>query len=100
MKEPIEVLTIAEVVHFAVKAAADAHRSIVDSGGGLRAADEAARTAFKCCMPVLESKASVQAYLAATVRGMELHLISVRESQQYIKAARLWMSAETAKVAA
>ena len=96
MKEP----TIAESVHFAAKAAAQAYGCIISSGGSHAAADAAARTAFKCCMPVLESRHSVQAYLATIVRGMELHLITIRESQQFIKAARLWITAEQGKAVA
>jgi hypothetical protein len=100
MKEPIEVLTIAEVVDFAAKAAREAYNTIKESGGEHEAAQEAARTAFKCCMPTLESRAAVQAYIATVVRGMELRLLTLRESQQYIKAARLWISAEMAGRAA
>ena len=93
MNEP----SIAETVHFAAAAAAEAYRTIIDGKGDHTAADAAARTAFKCCMPVMESRHSVQAYLATIVRGMELHLITVRESQQFIKAARLWITADERK---
>jgi hypothetical protein len=92
--------TTQEIVHFAAKAAATAYHDVIDSGATHAAADAAARVAFKCCMPTLESRSSVQAFIATVVRGMELHLITTRESQQYIKAARLWISAETGKVAA
>jgi hypothetical protein len=89
--------TIAETVHFAAAAAAEAYRTIINDKGSHIAADAAARTAFKCCMPILQSRHSVQAYLATIVRGMELHLITVRESQQFIKAARLWITADERK---
>ncbi|MBN9617318.1 MAG: hypothetical protein BGO25_13270 [Acidobacteriales bacterium 59-55] len=92
MNEP----TIAEAVHLAVKAAAQACRCIVECGGDQRAANEAARVAYRMNMPILESRVSVQAYLATVVRGIELHLITIRESQQLVKAARLWITAADA----
>ena len=92
--------TISETVHFAAKAAATAYHDLIQLGANHTAADAAARVAFKCCMPILEDRESVQAFLATVVRGIELHLISARESQQFVKAARLWISAETGKVAA
>jgi hypothetical protein len=91
---------IAETVHFAAAAAAEAYRVIINGDGNHAAADAAARTAFKCCMPIIDSRQSVQAYLATIVRGLELHLLTVRESQQYIKAARLWITADERKQAA
>ena len=92
--------SISEVVHFAAKAAATAYHDIIQMDGNHAAADAAARVAFKCCMPILDSRAAVQAYLATVVRGMELHLISTAESDQYIKAARVWVTADAKVVAA
>jgi hypothetical protein len=93
MSEVTEVRTISEVVHFATKAAAEAYREVADAGGKAKDADYAARQAFRNNLPTLESRASVQAFLAAVVRGLELHLLSANESQQFVRAARLWVTA-------
>lgn len=99
MNEVKDVRTISEVVHFAAKAAAEAHREVFTQSGNVSAAEDAARMAYRANLPTLESRASVQAYLAAVTRGMEMHLISVREGRQLIWAARIWMTAERKQAA-
>lgn len=99
MSETKDVRTISEVVHFAAKAAAEACREVFDATGNIRASEDAARMAFRNNLPTLESRASVQAYLATITRGMELHLISVSEGRQLIWAARIWMTAERKQAA-
>ncbi len=93
--------TISEAVHFAAKAAATAYHDIITiNGGDHAAADAAARCAFKCCMPIIEDRESVQAFLATMVRGIELHLITAPEAQQFARAAYLWLRAEPKRRAA
>lgn len=93
MNEPKDVRTIAEVVHFAAKAAAEAYREVFSQSHNDKAADSAARTAYRTNMPTLESSVSVQAYLAVVTRGIELHLLSPSEAKQMIWAARVWLAA-------
>jgi len=93
MNEPRDVRTIAEVVHFAAKAAAEAYREVFAQTKNGKAADTAARDAYRTNLPTLESNVSVQAYLAAVTRGIELHLLSPSEAKQMIWAARVWLAA-------
>jgi hypothetical protein len=93
-----DVRSIEETVHFATKAAAEAHREVFRQSNNAAAADAAARLAYRMNLPTLESKPTVQAYLAAITRGMELCLISNREAKQFIWAARIWLAAEKKQV--
>lgn len=94
MNQPRDVRTIAEVVHFAAKAAAEAYREVFEQSHHDGPAHRAARVAFLANMPTLESSVSVQAYLAVVTRGIELHLVSPSEAKQMIGAARVWLAAE------
>lgn len=91
-----DVLTIAEVVHFCTKAAAEAHREVFKQSHDGRAADVAAKMAFVVNMPCLENNAAVQAYLACVARGIELHLVSHKEAIRMTAVARSWLAADAA----
>jgi hypothetical protein len=94
------VFTIEEAVNFAIDAAQEAYDAVLKKGKSDHAANEAAKTAYRNCMPLLETKPAVKAFIACVAQGVHLDFINAEEAKLLLYGAQVWLQIEGAKEAA
>jgi hypothetical protein len=92
------VFTIEEAVNFCIDAAQEAYDAVLEKGDKSEfAANEAAKCAYRNCMPLRESKATVKCFIATVAQGVHLHFISNEEARLLLYGAQVWLQIEGAK---
>jgi hypothetical protein len=94
------VFTIEEAVNFAIDAAQEAYDTVVKDEGSEFAANEAAKSAYRNCMPLLETKAAAKAFIATVAQGVHLEFFDPEEARLLLYGAQVWLQVEAAKEAA
>jgi hypothetical protein len=92
------VLTIEEAVHFAVDAAQEAYNGCGPNATEY-ARNNAARNAYRNCMPLLETKASAKCFIAAVAQGVHLEFISAEEAKLLLYGVQVWLQVESDRTA-
>jgi hypothetical protein len=94
------VYTIEEAVNFAIDAAQEAYNAALEENPHYEhGAESAAKDAYRNCMPLLETKASVKAFIAAVAQGVHLGFIGPEEARLLLYGAQIWMQVESGKAA-
>jgi len=94
------VLTIEEAVNFAIDAAQEAYDEAKKGQATEHGATMAAREAYRNCMPVLETAASVKCFIAALAKGVSLGFVDYDEARLMLYGAQVWLQVEAGKPAA
>src|ERR1700744_3847211 len=93
-----EVFTIEEAVNFAIDAAQEAYNAAKEENPQYEhGAESAAKAAYRNCMPLLETKASVKAFIAATAQGVHLGFIGPEEARLLLYGAQVWLQVEAGR---
>jgi hypothetical protein len=96
--ESREDFTIEEAVNFAIDAAQEAYNAAKEENPRYEhGAENAAKAAYRNCMPLLETKASVKAFIAAVAQGVHLSFIAPEEARLLLYGAQIWMQVEAGK---
>jgi small ligand-binding sensory domain FIST len=90
--------TVEEHINFAADAAQEAYDAL--DGDDERHRHIAAREAYRSCMPLLETKESVKAFIACVAQGVHYQFIKPEEARLLLYGAQVWLQVEAGKVAA
>jgi hypothetical protein len=94
-----DALTIEEAVNFAIDAAQEAYDAVKSNSGNEYKAHNAARLAYRNCMPLMETKASAKSFIATVAQGVNLEFISAEEAKLMLYGVQIWMQVEAGKTA-
>jgi hypothetical protein len=100
VSENRDVLTIEEAVNYAIGAAQEAYDEVKRQPNQTEyAATNAARLAYRNCMPLMETKASAKCFIAAVAQGVNLEFITAEEAKLMLYGVQIWMQVEAGKPA-
>jgi small ligand-binding sensory domain FIST len=92
--------TVEEAVNYAIDAAQEAYDAAIEAKSHEFGANEAAKAAYRNCMPMLETKATVKAFIACVAQGVHLEFIDAEEARLLLYGAQVWLQVDDSKVAA
>lgn len=92
-----DAFTIEEAVNFAIDAAQEAYDAL--KGKEEYDRHKAAAEAYRACMPLLETKQSVKAFIACVARGVDYSFIKGNEARLMLYGAQVWLQVEASKQA-
>jgi hypothetical protein len=91
------VFTIEEAVNFAIDAAQEAYDTAKENHATEHGATMAARDAYRNCMPMLETSASVKCFIASLAKGVALGFVDNDEARLMLYGAQVWLQVEASK---
>lgn len=97
MEEKKDVYTIEEAVNFATDAAREAYDQVKESSNSEYHATAAARETYRNCMPLLETRSAVKAFIASVAMGVGLGYIDNEEARLMMYGAQVWLQVDAGR---